>query len=176
MWRDPDEEEAKERKVKRRKIYDRVDAIEEEEEVEDEGRRRKGALGYETGLSEVVVDEEDESEDTKAAREEEEDWFSMDVSRDERASSTAYPFADSTYLILLQTATRLGLTLAYLRRTYSYVTTSPSVTRARFMLRGSDSFAFCYMSLCRYCFWCGCAYDNKKDLDANCPGEDEDEH
>lgn len=27
-----------------------------------------------------------------------------------------------------------------------------------------------------YCIWCGCAYDDKADLEANCPGEDEDSH
>jgi hypothetical protein len=27
-----------------------------------------------------------------------------------------------------------------------------------------------------YCFWCGTQYDNKDDLDAHCPGEDEEAH
>ncbi|TIA93339.1 hypothetical protein E3P99_00226 [Wallemia hederae] len=27
-----------------------------------------------------------------------------------------------------------------------------------------------------YCIWCGCKYESEQDLNANCPGEDEDDH
>lgn len=27
-----------------------------------------------------------------------------------------------------------------------------------------------------YCFWCGTQYDNQEDMEANCPGEDEEAH
>ncbi|SGY22790.1 BQ5605_C019g08857 [Microbotryum silenes-dioicae] len=46
----------------------------------------------------------------------------------------------------LDTRTRLAYTLSYLRREY------------------------------QYCFWCGCRYEGKEDLEANCPGENEEDH
>ena len=182
MWRDPEERDADERRAKRRKVDDRAEEGEEADELLEGTRpRRKGALGYETGLSATVVDDGEEDEDAKAARDEEDDWFSMDASHTHTLLDWALlvPAANPSCFFRLKTSTRLGLTLAYLRRTYSYVPTRPwpppsPAPHAVTPHLGTDSPLF---SADRsYCLWCGCAYDNKPDLDANCPGELEEEH
>ncbi|GAA5820453.1 hypothetical protein JCM11251_005633 [Rhodosporidiobolus azoricus] len=108
MWRDPEEEQREEEKVKRRRLFDRVDedldsdderkvAGKEERDKRKKARKEKeDELAYEKGLSETVVDVEGEEEPERSAAEDEEEWFSMDVQ------------------------TRLGLTLTYLRTQYNY--------------------------------------------------------
>ncbi|OCH88306.1 hypothetical protein OBBRIDRAFT_94146 [Obba rivulosa] len=53
---------------------------------------------------------------------------------------------EATQFLRLSAQDRLELVLDYLRQKYAY------------------------------CFWCGTQYDNQDDLDANCPGPDEDAH
>ncbi|GAA5988246.1 hypothetical protein JCM11641_002099 [Rhodosporidiobolus odoratus] len=100
MWRDPEEESRDKEKYDRRRLFDKIDDElddDDDRKIEDREKRaaKKGALAYERGISGQVVDveSEDKAQDEK---EEEEEWFAMDVQ------------------------TRLGLTLAYLRSKYHY--------------------------------------------------------
>ncbi|GAA5919075.1 hypothetical protein JCM6882_003713 [Rhodosporidiobolus microsporus] len=139
MWRDPEEEEREKTRLERRRVFDRVDDeldSDDERKVGDKEARDKkrsarrgggdeNGLAYETGLSDTVVDVDPPGAGagrSAADVEEEEEWFSMDVQ------------------------SRLGLTLAYLRRKYNY------------------------------CLWCGCQYDDAADLAQHCPGEEEELH
>ena len=73
--------------------------------------------------------------------------------------------AKSDFVSKLQTSIRLAATLQYLRQTYSYVVHA----RSRRSEYSRDVAS-------RYCFWCGCAYDDAEDMKENCPGEDEVDH
>lgn len=87
MWRDPEEEKREQEGKERRRLFDRLDGeLEEEEErkARVEGRRKKGELDYEKGVSETVVDGYSDEERTGggaggAGGTEEEEWLAMDV-------------------------------------------------------------------------------------------------
>lgn len=107
MWRDPEEVERDEERKNRRRLFERVDKeVESDEEdvkkaeslfgakVEDEvprGKKGRGDLAYETGVSATVVETEDEEAESAARQqvpagertvqdvEEEAEWFSYDV-------------------------------------------------------------------------------------------------
>ncbi|KAM0749700.1 hypothetical protein T439DRAFT_381272 [Meredithblackwellia eburnea MCA 4105] len=104
MWKAPEDAIKLEKKMRARRAYLGGDAdpdadfgvdVAAEREDEDLRKKNKGSLAYETGLSETVVDEEDD-EKTKENLDEEAEWLSM------------------------ETSIRLALTLAYLRATYHY--------------------------------------------------------
>lgn len=73
MWRDPDEEEREQARVRSRKIYDRIDteldSDDERKNVVDSadkagrGKAGRGELAYEIGTSGTVVELEDEDDD-----------------------------------------------------------------------------------------------------------------
>ncbi|GAA5983685.1 hypothetical protein JCM10908_000380 [Rhodotorula pacifica] len=150
MWRDPDEEEREEQRLRNRQMFDRIDTeLDSDDERKVAGgtgkAKRKqaggGDLTYKVGMSRTVVDSDDDEEEeqekeegeARAARvrsgnvaaediDEEAEWFSYDI------------------------RSRLALTLTYLRNKY------------------------------HYCFWCGELYHDAEDLKAHCPGTEEEEH
>lgn len=105
MWRDPEEEERDADKLRRKKVFDRIDQELESDEEKGavfgetkSGREGRGELAYERGTSGTVVElEEDDAEEdaTEAASgaaerrtaaqvkqdeaDEAEEWFAMDV-------------------------------------------------------------------------------------------------
>ncbi|KAK4048344.1 hypothetical protein OIV83_004866 [Microbotryomycetes sp. JL201] len=139
MWKDPDELEREQVAVIRRRAFLRdnedenvaVGALTSSSSTNARQREGSAGLAYDKGLSHTVVDSREDDEqagtndavdETAKSHAEEQEWFAMDV------------------------RTRLGLTLAYLRREY------------------------------HYCFWCGVAYENAQDMTDHCPGEAEGDH
>ncbi|GAA5971505.1 hypothetical protein JCM21900_001680 [Sporobolomyces salmonicolor] len=99
MWKDPDERARDERRERLRRTFERIDReveSDEEKDGEEKDERRRGALAYERGYTDTVVEVEEGEDQSKEEMEDEEEWFSMDV------------------------RTRLGLMLSYLRTTYNY--------------------------------------------------------
>ncbi|BGP24676.1 coiled-coil domain-containing protein 75-like protein [Rhodotorula toruloides] len=149
MWRDPDEVEREEQRRNRRRLFERVDKeVESDEEDAKKGESLFGA-------------KEDEPPKGKTGRGDlaYETGVSATVveTEEEEAESAAkqqVPAGERTALDVEEEAewfsydvrTRLALTLTYLRNKYNY------------------------------CLWCGCQYNDRADLDANCPGEAEEDH
>lgn len=74
MWREPESLEREAREERRRLAYKGTDHELEEERIQVAD---KGDLRYATGINQVVVDDEEETELHNKA--EEEEWFSKDV-------------------------------------------------------------------------------------------------
>lgn len=101
MWRDPDEEEREQQRVRNRKMFDRIDteldSDDERKVAADSGKAEakkagRGELAYEIGTSETVVESESDEESAPAEQpaqaahpaedpDEEAEWFSYDASR-----------------------------------------------------------------------------------------------
>ncbi|GAA5967593.1 hypothetical protein JCM8115_006995 [Rhodotorula mucilaginosa] len=115
MWRDPDEEEREQQRVRNRKMFDRIDTeLDSDDErkvtASDKAEAKKagrGELAYEIGTSQTVVDSDSDEESAPAEQaaqaaqpaedpDEEAEWFSYDI------------------------RSRLALTLTYLRNKYHY--------------------------------------------------------
>lgn len=102
MWRDPDEEEREQQRVRSRKMFDRIDTeLDSDDErkvtadsIKAEAKKAgRGELAYEIGTSETVVDSDSGSDEESAPAEqaaqaarpaedpdEEAEWFSYDAS------------------------------------------------------------------------------------------------
>lgn len=103
LWKAPEDAEKLARRERVRRAYLRGDAdpdadlgvdVEGERREEDE-RRRVGALGYANGLSQVVVDEDEDDEGEKKSADqmqEEADWLAQDVS----LASSCFPGCELT--------------------------------------------------------------------------------
>ncbi|GAA5881200.1 hypothetical protein JCM3774_000651 [Rhodotorula dairenensis] len=112
MWRDPDEEEREQQRVRNRKMFDRIDTeLDSDDERKPAGdpdkaelrKAGRGDLAYEIGTSRTIVETEDDAssraeEASQPAEDpdEEAEWFSYDI------------------------RSRLALTLTYLRNKYHY--------------------------------------------------------
>ena len=99
MWRDPDEEEREQQRVRNRKMFDRIDTeLDSDDErkvtASDKAEAKKagrGELAYEIGTSQTVVDSDSDEESAPAEQaaqaaqpaedpDEEAEWFSYDAS------------------------------------------------------------------------------------------------
>ncbi|KWU41945.1 hypothetical protein RHOSPDRAFT_36508 [Rhodotorula sp. JG-1b] len=117
MWRDPDEEEREQQRVRNRKMFDRIDTeLDSDDErkvtadsIKAEAKKAgRGELAYEIGTSETVVDSDSDSDEESAPA--------------EQAAQAARPAEDpdEEAEVHAQIRARLALTLTYLRNKYHY--------------------------------------------------------
>ncbi|BGP32101.1 hypothetical protein JCM10296v2_003880 [Rhodotorula toruloides] len=149
MWRDPEEVEREEERKNRRRLFERVDK--EVESDEEDGKKGESLFGAKE--DEVPRGKEGKGDlayetgvSATVVETEEEEAESGAGQHGPTGERTALDVEEEAEWFSYDVRTRLALTLTYLRNKYNY------------------------------CLWCGCQYDDRADLEANCPGEAEEDH
>ncbi|GAA6040911.1 hypothetical protein JCM8097_003183 [Rhodosporidiobolus ruineniae] len=153
MWRDPEEEARETETRERRRLFDRVDKELDSDDERKVGEREKKAAEAAAKRKEGRGGLAYETGLSATVVDDEDDDDEADEGENEAGGQggdgdglAAAHTVDEDDWFSTDVQTRLGLTLAYLRTKY------------------------------HYCLWCGCAYDDATDLEANCPGTEEEQH
>ncbi|GAA5880276.1 hypothetical protein JCM16303_003876 [Sporobolomyces ruberrimus] len=149
MWFDPDELEREENVYKNKALFEKLDKeVESASDNEEEDRSEKRKEKSELDYLRGKNQEVVELDEEREEREREmnEEEEKKERERRDKKMEEGLRKEEREEWFKMDVETRLALTLAYLRHHY------------------------------HYCFYCGCQYNDQKDLEENCPGTEEEDH
>ncbi|GAA5959225.1 hypothetical protein JCM3765_005113 [Sporobolomyces pararoseus] len=149
MWFDPDELERQEREFRNKRLFEQLDQEVESEEEKEEGEDRNVEKRREKSELDYLRGRSDtvvDDPEDEELRREREDLEKEKERKEQKIKEQGLKKEEKEEWFAMDVSTRLALTLSYLRHHY------------------------------HYCFYCGCQYDDAKDLEENCPGTEEEDH
>ncbi|GAA5844361.1 hypothetical protein JCM5353_004361 [Sporobolomyces roseus] len=146
MWLDPEEVEREEIKFRNKRLFERLDRELEGDQEKGVSEEEREKRRDKSELDYLRGRSETVVELDEEREEREDEERTKDEERRVRKEREGQEEQETQNWFAMDVSTRLALTLSYLRHHY------------------------------HYCFWCGCQYNDMKDLEENCPGEDEDSH
>ncbi|GAA5894148.1 Cmg1p [Sporobolomyces salmoneus] len=149
MWFDPDELEREEREFRNKRLFERLDKEVESEEETELGDSEKFEKRKEKSELDYLRGRSEtvvDDPEDEEQREREEELKRERGKRELEKREEGTRKEEREEWFGMDVETRLALTLSYLRHHYNY------------------------------CFYCGCQYNDAKDLEENCPGTEEEDH
>ncbi|GAA5984462.1 hypothetical protein JCM5350_003369 [Sporobolomyces pararoseus] len=149
MWFDPEELERQEREFKNKRLFEQLDEEVESEEEKEEGDDRKLEKRREKSELDYLRGRSDtvvDDPEDEELKREQEEFEKEKERKEQRIREQGLKKEEKEEWFAMDVSTRLALTLSYLRHHY------------------------------HYCFYCGCQYNDAKDLEENCPGTEEEDH